>query len=135
MVLRAALYLLRCVFVAVCLFQCARGSLSVAVCLSSLLHVACCLLGLCAASGLKRQFLVYVNAECTVWKTTVSTSGDEGKDTSITGLKNHEEIENEVRHVLKSVQAINKVTYVRVDYLGGSVQVCQMRSYCYSQNN
>jgi hypothetical protein len=67
---------------------------------------------------------LYVDAECTVWKSTVSTSCDEGKDKSITGLRNHEEIENEVRQVLKNVPAIKKVTYVRVDYLGGSVQVC-----------
>ena len=65
-----------------------------------------------------------LGAECTVWKSTVTGTSDQGTDT-IAGLRNHEEIEEEVRTVLKSVPAIQKVTYVRVDYLGGRVQVRQ----------
>jgi len=68
------------------------------------------------------EMLVHISPENMGW-TDVSPGGGAGRPREVQDLRTHSQIEADVREVVKKVEQVQRVTHVRVDYLGGAVQV------------
>lgn len=67
-------------------------------------------------------FVIVMDTDCKAWADVAGPSSQTAGE-GIHQMRNHAEIENDVKEVLKRLKNVTRITFVHVDYLGGKVQV------------